>query len=66
MSVHDRTAPPACLALALDVVASAAHCPADAQGKPGDPSSKLEYEGWQAYTVNCARGHRRDAAGGRP
>jgi cytochrome c len=37
---------------------------ATAQDKPGGRASKVEYEGWRQYMVNCARCHGDDAVGG--
>jgi cytochrome c len=35
-----------------------------AQDKPSGRASKVEYEGWRQYMVNCARCHGDDAVGG--
>ena len=37
---------------------------ATTQDKPGGRASKVEYEGWRQYMVNCARCHGDDAVGG--
>ncbi len=38
--------------------------PVASQDKPRGRASKVEYEGWRQYMVNCARCHGDDAVGG--
>jgi cytochrome c len=65
MELRRHPAPRLVIAMMAGVLAlGIGNHPAASQQKPVARASKVEYEGWRQYMVNCARCHGDDAVGG--